>query len=114
MVRRKGRDLAAGPHQTAPDRKSTLVSALAPAFIGAVVGSALALVGSFSNPKSSLGRNLRLSFCQLLGSQARPKWKMPSHAALVRFWLAIVLTGLGTGLSAAALTLILQTVQHHA
>src|SRR6202050_3413131 len=29
-----------------------------------------------------------------------------------RFWLAIVLTGLGTGASAAALTLILQSVQH--
>jgi chloride channel protein, CIC family len=29
-----------------------------------------------------------------------------------RFWLAIVLTGLGTGASAAALTLILQAVQH--
>jgi CIC family chloride channel protein len=29
-----------------------------------------------------------------------------------RFWLAIVLTGLGTGASAAALTLILQFVQH--
>src|ERR1700722_11950942 len=29
-----------------------------------------------------------------------------------RFWLAIVLTGLGTGVSAAALTLILQAVQH--
>jgi len=28
------------------------------------------------------------------------------------FWLAIVLTGLGTGASAAALTLILQAVQH--
>ena len=38
----------------------------------------------------------------------------PSHAALVRFWLAIVLTGLGTGVSTAALTLILQIVQHHA
>lgn len=31
-----------------------------------------------------------------------------------RFWLAIVLTGIGTGASAAALTLILQTVQHFA
>jgi H+/Cl- antiporter ClcA len=30
-----------------------------------------------------------------------------------RFWLAIVLTGLGTGASAAALTLILQAVQHY-
>jgi chloride channel protein, CIC family len=30
----------------------------------------------------------------------------------VRFWLAIVLTGLGTGACAAALTLILQAVQH--
>ena len=29
-----------------------------------------------------------------------------------RFWLAIVLTGLGTGICAAALTLILQAVQH--
>ena len=29
-----------------------------------------------------------------------------------RFWLAIVLTGLATGLSAAALTLILRAVQH--
>jgi CIC family chloride channel protein len=29
-----------------------------------------------------------------------------------RFWLAIMLTGLGTGASAAALTLILQSVQH--
>src|ERR1700728_157890 len=29
-----------------------------------------------------------------------------------RFWLAIVLTGLGTGASAAALSLILQSVQH--
>jgi chloride channel protein, CIC family len=29
-----------------------------------------------------------------------------------RFWLGIVLTGVGTGASAAALTLILQTVQH--
>jgi len=29
-----------------------------------------------------------------------------------RFWLAVVLTGLGTGASAAALTLILQAVQH--
>lgn len=28
------------------------------------------------------------------------------------FWLAIVLTGLGTGASAAALLLILQSVQH--
>jgi hypothetical protein len=29
-----------------------------------------------------------------------------------RFWLGIVLTGIGTGTSAAALTLILQAVQH--
>jgi len=34
--------------------------------------------------------------------------------AAPRFWLAIVLTGLGTGVSAAALTLVLQAVQHRA
>src|SRR5580704_10138425 len=34
--------------------------------------------------------------------------------AAPRFWLAIVLTGFGTGASAAALTLILQAVQHQA
>jgi H+/Cl- antiporter ClcA len=34
--------------------------------------------------------------------------------AAPRFWLAIVLTGFGTGVSAAALTLILQAVQHQA
>jgi chloride channel protein, CIC family len=38
----------------------------------------------------------------------------PGRNASARFWLAIVLTGLGTGVSAAALTLILQAVQHHA
>jgi len=37
--------------------------------------------------------------------------KLGPHAG-GRFWLAIVLTGLATGASAAALTLILQTVQH--
>ncbi len=37
----------------------------------------------------------------------------PGPNAPARFWLAIVLTGLGTGVSAAALTLILQAVQHH-
>ncbi len=36
----------------------------------------------------------------------------PGRNASGRFWLAIVLTGLATGLSAAALTLILRAVQH--
>ena len=40
-----------------------------------------------------------------------PAPKLGPHAG-GRFWLAIVLTGLATGASAAALTLILQTVQH--
>jgi len=37
----------------------------------------------------------------------------PGRNARGRFWLAIVLTGLGTGVSAAALTLILNAVQHY-
>ena len=44
----------------------------------------------------------------------------PANPALVelrpnagwRFWVAVVLTGIGTGAGAAALTLILQAVQH--
>jgi len=37
----------------------------------------------------------------------------PGLNTSARFWLAIMLTGVGTGASAAALTLILQAVQHH-
>jgi chloride channel protein, CIC family len=44
-------------------------------------------------------------------SRAAPVY--PARNATTRFWLAIVLTGLGTGASAAALTLILQAVQHY-
>ena len=44
-------------------------------------------------------------------SRAAPVY--PARNATARFWLVIVLTGLGTGASAAALTLILQAVQHH-
>jgi len=37
---------------------------------------------------------------------------MPAHRDSLKFWLAVILTGLGTGLGAAALTKLLELVQH--
>ena len=35
-----------------------------------------------------------------------------AHSGAARFWLAVLLTGIGTGIAAAALTRLLETVQH--
>ncbi len=59
------------------------------------------------------GRIPRRAF-KLGGDPHKPATLQISPNVGWRFWLAIVLTGLGTGACAAALTLVLQAVQHFA
>jgi CIC family chloride channel protein len=70
----------------------------------------VALVAEFGKPAAAKPRKAMPFEMENAPSSTAPA--NPGRNLHARFWLAIVLTGLGTGASAAALMLILQAVQH--
>jgi chloride channel protein, CIC family len=70
----------------------------------------VALVAEFGKPAAAKSRKATPFEMENAPSFTVPA--SPGRNLRARFWLAIVVTGLGTGASAAALMLILQAVQH--